>query len=576
MDRDDAALDARIEAAVRRYIQQVARRYLPIVVGVGTLILIATLLPSKLNSSTVATGPVAAGVGGYGPAGISTGSTEPSAGSGGQTVAGAATPGASGTGAGSGSTGASGGGGGAVAGTPGVAVSGVKCGPGVRQVTWSKYAPPCVPVWSGNNGGATSRGVTASQITFVVRQTTDYDTAAKSFGWASFAQVASYYQTMIGLFNRTYELYGRKVVLKTYNGQGSTLDEQADQGQAQAQADAQTEYDLGSFISVPLFDSAIYAIAEANKGIVSIGAPMTRESVSAQYAPYFYDNTVWPSSDNWGRGAAETACARMNGMPAIYAHDPLSQRTTRVWGLTRIEQAEYAAAGTQFLATSKALCGLNVKQDSQYNYNFTDEAQQAVAIVAQMKAAGVTTLVFAGDPLMYVQMTLAAAQQNWYPEWLIVDPTEQLTREANQTEAASSIKVSPQGQSIQELKDAWHLAAPGQPDPPGGLNNLSYMVVYQTLQQAFGAIQMAGPNLTPSSFRAGRAAIPGSHGDFGYWNATAQPGNIYNLDADFTLAKFSPTAASQADGKQGAYLRCNGAARYPFVDPTMGSGQLQC
>src|SRR5579864_2190594 len=65
---------------------------------------------------------------------------------------------------------------------PGVAVSGVKCGPGVRQVTWTPYAPPCIPKWSGSNGGATAHGVTGSTITLVLRNPTDWDTAAQATG----------------------------------------------------------------------------------------------------------------------------------------------------------------------------------------------------------------------------------------------------------------------------------------------------------------------------------------------------------------------------------------------------------
>ena len=53
----------------------------------------------------------------------------------------------------------------------GVARSGVKCGPGVKQVPWSPYAPPCVPQFSANNGGVTSPGVSNNTITLVFRRT---------------------------------------------------------------------------------------------------------------------------------------------------------------------------------------------------------------------------------------------------------------------------------------------------------------------------------------------------------------------------------------------------------------------
>jgi len=54
--------------------------------------------------------------------------------------------------------------------TPGKTRGGFDCGPGVRQLPWSKYAAPCVPVFNGNNGGATWRGVSADKIRIVFRR----------------------------------------------------------------------------------------------------------------------------------------------------------------------------------------------------------------------------------------------------------------------------------------------------------------------------------------------------------------------------------------------------------------------
>ncbi len=48
-------------------------------------------------------------------------------------------------------------------------MSGVHCGPGVRQVPWSAYAPWCEPAYHGNNGGATAPGMTGNTITLTYR-----------------------------------------------------------------------------------------------------------------------------------------------------------------------------------------------------------------------------------------------------------------------------------------------------------------------------------------------------------------------------------------------------------------------
>ena len=52
---------------------------------------------------------------------------------------------------------------------PGTTVSGIKCKPGVHQFD-SPYAPPCIAKFTGNNGGATYRGVTSNEIVLATRE----------------------------------------------------------------------------------------------------------------------------------------------------------------------------------------------------------------------------------------------------------------------------------------------------------------------------------------------------------------------------------------------------------------------
>src|SRR5258708_22385989 len=55
----------------------------------------------------------------------------------------------------------------------GVTRGGFPCSPGVHQLPYSQYAAPCVAAFTGNNGGATWNGVTATTITFAYRHCTD-------------------------------------------------------------------------------------------------------------------------------------------------------------------------------------------------------------------------------------------------------------------------------------------------------------------------------------------------------------------------------------------------------------------
>jgi hypothetical protein len=160
-----------VEAAVRQYIGRLAVRYVPLVAVLLALALILVLVPRADGGGnrTVASG-------------TASGSEQGTTGSESFSATGAPVDGAGGAaggtgGAGQGSTRSAVRGPGvpagvtapAAAGSAGMTKSGVACGPGVRQVKWTNYAPLCVPAYSGNNGGATSHGVTNDTITVSFR-----------------------------------------------------------------------------------------------------------------------------------------------------------------------------------------------------------------------------------------------------------------------------------------------------------------------------------------------------------------------------------------------------------------------
>src|SRR5436189_105467 len=84
-------------------------------------------------------------------------------------------------------------------------------------------SPPCQPAFTGGNGGTTTHGVTRDTITISYRrgQSTE-DTAVYAAAGDAAPDPDDLYladmRDFINLFNKTYELYGRKVVLKDFQG----------------------------------------------------------------------------------------------------------------------------------------------------------------------------------------------------------------------------------------------------------------------------------------------------------------------------------------------------------------------
>ena len=125
----------------------------------------------------------------------------------------------------------------ATAGTEGQSATGwdetvTACPGGGPQVEGDPYSPPCF-AFEGDNGGETSKGVTADEITVSYRQTAEGNvlTLLASLMGIPFDETAEdFLRTTEGLvdyFNESFQMYGRKIVLEPFDGAGTMTTEQS-------------------------------------------------------------------------------------------------------------------------------------------------------------------------------------------------------------------------------------------------------------------------------------------------------------------------------------------------------------
>ncbi|MHB8670286.1 MAG: type 1 periplasmic-binding domain-containing protein [Acidimicrobiales bacterium] len=615
MDGMPGISEAQLEAIVRRYVARTAMRYVPVAVVLAVLALIVAFVPTVQPGSSqgrFSGADAGAGSGGTNaqalPGTAGSAVSGGSAGTAGQAAGGAPNAAAASGTAGGGAGGAVGGGasganasglGGnapnvpagitapAATGASGTTDSGVRCGPGVRQFAWSKYAPLCVPAYHGNNGGATAHGVTGTTITVTYRkpnsaQQSAINALAGAANVSSDAYVADL-QTYINYFNTQFELYGRRVVLKTYQGQGDYLAEDQGQGLGATEADAVTAHDMGAFgdVTFPLYSSQFYQQDLAAHGVAAFGAVYLPVSFFKQYRPFEY-STYAPTGDDAGNAVVATVCRRAVGLPASFTNDPILSRKTRVFGVIAPENAVYQHTA-DIVQQGVQACGGRVARREKYAINVATFEDQSVNMVAQMKAAGVTTILCACDPLIPIFLTQAADQQQYFPEWFANYWGDPIGRNYSQTQWAHALSSTAIPGEWGPLRDseayqAYQLARPGQTPAEYPPNSPAYFYVpYSALLQVFAAIQAAGPDLTPATFERGEFSLPPSlpGAYLGAWKFG--PG-IYDPLADFTLVRWSPNAVSKFDQTKGAWLACNGGQRYPYSDfSTLGNhSQISC
>jgi hypothetical protein len=454
----------------------------------------------------------------------------------------------------------------AVATKAAVTRGGVACTPGVKQFAWSAYAPPCVPAFTASNGGAIGQGVTGTTITLTYREpNSNEQSTVASLAGNAFPDDAGFIQdlqTYIRYFNSQFELYGRKVVLSPFQGQGDYLEEDQGQDLAGAQADAATAQSMGAFADVTfsLFSSQFYSQDLAQDRVVSFSGLGETQQWFQQYAPYEFSEV--PTGTAGANGFIQLACNRMAGLPAIYAGESAFQSQNRVFGLIAPDNPQYAATADQIQSGLQSTCGQSIAKRASYSIDVSTFEQQATSVIAQMKAAGVTTIICGCDPLFPILLDQTADQQQYYPEWLQIgylDPQGRLPAQDQMAHAMSQEGTAVPAQQSEAYR------AFQQADPGGTPAEQYYQVAYYYILYVFYGLQTAGPDLTPVNLAKAYFSMPtSSMGELGIWQGGQ---NAFSPITQTQIGWWNPNATSTFDGQKGTWQSCNGGQWYTFLDP---------
>ncbi|MHB8467948.1 MAG: type 1 periplasmic-binding domain-containing protein, partial [Acidimicrobiales bacterium] len=379
-----------------------------------------------------------------------------------------------------------------------------------------------------------------------------------------------------------FELYGRHVVLKAYNGQGDYISEDQGQNLAGAQADAVSAHDMGAFgdVTFALGASEAYEQDLAAEHVISFSGAAEPQSWFASHAPYEY-SVQGPSGTNAIHASANVVCRRLNGMPAIFSGDPASTTKPRVFGIIYPENPNYAQEVDQYRAEVLSECGLKIDVVKAYTINVSQYSQQAISIMALMSSKHVTTILCACDPIFPILLTPAASSQNYHPEWFAADFGDPVTQDYDSSQWSHSVAGGTEypGAAKTEAYQVYQRANPGhQPAEEPPTSPPYFYVPYYIVLHVFEALQAAGPNLTPATFQAGVFSLPPSGIDpiGGLWVFGPQ---VYDPVSSFGLVWWDAKTTSSFDAKKGTYRACNGGQIYTIFNLAALAGphqQLNC
>jgi hypothetical protein len=460
------------------------------------------------------------------------------------------------------------------------------CDPATGRIKIPAYlASVCVKPWEdgADNGGATYQGVTKGSIKVVVYVAPD-DIQRNPPGLGQAPKNRSTGQNGIlqdaildaqAALDGRYELWGRTIDYEfvTYSG----TDEAAQRADAVTIA-AKKPFAVALTVGGPILSTEL-----AKRKILVAWGPGSNEA-NLEQQPYRFTGQ---DADLQAKNVATWIGKQIAGRPARFAGDPDFQKEDRKLGLLYTTSA---TTGTSIdldgfrkeLAKNKvpklaAEVAYTVPADTAQGTTAAQE--QAPTIIAKMKDAGVTSVILMGSSAIVGPLTKAATANDYSPEWLLTGWAYQdltlFTGQYDQDQWAHAFGMTwfapyatdNAGAVTAENVVDWYWGKNQGTTSSGG------MPLVYWLNQGF---QLAGPKLTPTSFRDGQFAQPGSGGAFDD-QVTTQGNKVGDLGLgypeysllgpkDFALVWYDPEATGKGNilgnDKVGNYVYLDGGKRY--------------
>jgi hypothetical protein len=386
-----------------------------------------------------------------------------------------------------------------------------------RQIE-DPQSPPCVPYYEGDNGGATSKGVNATEIRVAVPDSGDEDINYQNF------------------FNNRFEFYGRKLVLVSNRDDfaGGTPEQQV-----AAAVKADEERHVFASTDATYGGGFFYYSELARRGIISAGQrSVTPASYLQSKHPYMWQYEM--ASDGVFASTGDWACTRLFGSVASYSKDPLLQGKPRKVGIILTTDSPQVPLDAGPFNRAYARCGGKVEETVQYFVEGQDP-QNAADAALQMKAASITTVICFCDSRQLGLAMNSSQGQGYFPEWVGTSYgrtdynffVKVWQAPSTETDQLFGLSFRPRQLKPSSEPASWAVAevSPGnQPTTSIAVSNLN--IKYRSLLLLASGIQMAGPNLTPKTFADAlqRTVFPNPE----HPNV---PGKVSFLDRDHTMTE---------------------------------------
>lgn len=423
--------------------------------------------------------------------------------------------------------------------------------------TEDPQAPPCVPFFDGDNGGATWQGVTGDEITVAIYQATyisdqereGSDTSAgestpsggicdihspdSATNPCSDPNTGEEHSVVIATkalskyFNERFQTYGRRIHFYIYWAScGAPCPSSARRSQA---SDIWEQLKPFAVIDKAFFggnnDDFAESIARRKTSVYGSFGVLPNDFYR-KLAPYFW--SFYPDVEHWADSYVNYVCTKVAGTPVTYADGededgtPLNGQKRRYAimhttdptypGLKRFKELAEPAIRQCLAGHDEQIVETVTFPYAGYAKDFGDPKQQRYGVdnVAKMRDAKVNTILWFGG--MEAKTTPAAYAAQWFPEWVIAGDLvidDLINGREQQQDVFAHARVV-----TKQLREDDFSKTPGRvafryANPNGRQIHEYYAnLYYRDFFTMFKAIQVAGPKLTPYAVDTGQHLIP--------------------------------------------------------------------
>ncbi len=405
--------------------------------------------------------------------------------------------------------------------------------------TEDPQSPPCVNYWEGNNGGATSKGVSRDEIRVAVAQYNDY---------------RQFFDTFVDFFNRRFEFYGRQLRLLPlpvvdYSTKPADMRAAAERADVELHSFAATSWDHQGLVLNP----SVFYNELSRRGIVSTDHQSVLRSSRdiEQWRPYQWSFS--PTLDELQGNLGEMSCKSLVGRSASHAGPILVTKLRKFAIIVNVVPGVPPPDMTPLQQTLER-CGSGPVRIVEFS-----DRTQLEAIFADFRLSDITSI--SCPCSVGFEPMLAASDSGYQPEWIttgiFVEGFEFVYRAFSPPDQVAHLFGLGGQNKILPITDRPSYWATKEQNPQTSQNLSQQSAIYSELLLLAAGIQMAGPHLTPETFEQGlfrtRFPNPGAGGP-PYWQARVGfgPGDHTMID-DLPLLWWSERAHGYDEGTGGAF-----------------------